>query len=150
MIQRVAVGVILFVMLGAFSSPINTFIKNLRTDPVVVVEEIVTAPAETSGEVNLARELFAYNLINVTSVESSILDDSPIAASYDENTGDLTISGLDDDNTRDITVNYLAPMDDDFWNALGPFLGFLVYGGITVAIFYMMFEPMIRRKLSGR
>jgi hypothetical protein len=140
MIQRVAIAIVLIILLGGFSVPINGFIKNLRTDPVVIVDEITTGVGETTGEIVLARELFAYNLVNVTDVTSSDVGDSPIASDYDDATMTLTISGLLASTTRDVTVDYLAPMEDDFWSALGPFLGFLVYGGILAAIVYMVWS----------
>lgn len=144
MLGRIAGGVFLIILMFAFSSNISAGIKNLRTDQVVRVQEVITAPAETTGAVTLVSYLFADNLVNVTSVTSSELTDTPIASNYDYATNTLTISGLDDDLTRDITVNYLAPIDDDFWAALGPFLGFLVFGGIIAAIVYSIWKPSRR------
>lgn len=137
-----AVGGALFIifLLFAFSGSINTGIKNLRTDAVTVVGEIVTGMGETSGNVTLTRELFQYNLINVTTVTSSDGDDDPIASEYDEDTKELTISGLAASTTRNITVTYSAPLDDDFWSAIGPFLGIFVFGGVIAAALYYAFK----------
>jgi hypothetical protein len=128
----------------AFAPTIMKGITNLRTDTVTVVSSITTAEG-TTGDITLSRELFDDNLTNIQSVTSSpAYSDVPIASNYDSNTGDLTISGLEAGETRNVTVIYLAQKNDVFWGAVGPFLAFLVFGGILAAIAYSVWKPSRR------
>jgi len=144
MLGRVAVGVFVLILMFAFAPTIMKGITNLRTDTVTVVSSITTTEG-TTGDITLSRELFDDNLANIQSVTSSpAYSDAPIASSYNSNTGDLTINGLEPGQTRNVTVTYLAPKNDVFWGAVGPFLAFLVFGGILAAIAYSVWKPSRR------
>ena len=144
MLGRVAVGVFVLILMFAFGPTIMKGITNLRTDTVTVVSSITTTEG-TTGDITLSRELFDDNLTNIQSVTSSpAYSGVPIASNYDSNTGDLTISGLEAGQTRNVTVVYLAQKNDMFWGAVGPFLAFLVFGGILAAIAYSVWKPSRR------
>lgn len=144
MLGRIALGLFTLFLMFAFGSSINSGIVNLRTDEVTNVASVVTGGGVTTGDVTLSRDLFGAELSHITSVVSADPTDVPIAFSYVEATKVLTISGLQASTTRDITVVYKAEKSDVFWGAVGPFLGFLVFGGIIAAIIYSIWKPSRR------
>jgi len=144
MLGRVALGLFVIFLMFVFGSHISEGIVNLRTDSVTKVSSIVTGGGVTTGDMTLTRELFGDELTHVTSVASADPADVPIAFGYVGATKALTISGLAPSTTRDITVIYKAEKVDVFWSALGPFLGFLVFGGILAAVIYSIWKPSRR------
>ena len=164
MLGRVALGVFVLILMFAFGGTISNGIKVLRTDNVTQVASITTGggqtlvrsqilsdftlpmndPLPTSGDIVLTRGLFGDELSNVISVTSDDSSDVPVASEYVTATQTLTITGLEMSQTRNITVHYYTEKADVFWSAVGPFLSFLVFGGIIAAIIYSIWKPSRR------
>jgi len=140
MLGRIAGGFILLILVFAFSTQINNGVRNLRTDEVTKVGTVVTGGGVSTGDVTFTRELFGANLTHIISIASSNGDDIPVASDYVDATKILTVSGLEASETRTITVVYYAEKEDDFWSALGPFMGFLIFGGIIAAIIWGVWQ----------
>jgi len=123
-----------FLLLGAFASPIREGIEGWRTDDTTeAFSPVTTAAGVTSANVTLAADLFQDSTSKVVSVSSNTTE-TPVATSYDAATNYLLISALDADTTRTLTINYYADVDDTVMAAIGPFLTFLIFGGLLVAI----------------
>lgn len=141
MIGRVLVAIIaLFLLLGAFASPITNGIKTWRTDSLTQTPTVVTGEGITTANVTLtsARLLFQADVSNVQ-ITSSITE-SPVASAYVEVSKDLFITGLTAGQTRVLTITYLAETEDSVMGVLGPFLGILIFGGIIGALFWGVFK----------
>lgn len=136
MIGRVFVAILALVILFGFSSVITQGIHGIRTETVIQVEEdVVTDPAETTTDVILTSALFNDSITQVDSITSTI-SETPIASEYDSGTQTLTVSNLDDDNTRTLTITYFTEMEDQYMGIIGPFLTFLIFGGIIFALIW--------------
>jgi hypothetical protein len=141
MLGRIAGGFILIILLFAFSSQINNGIANLRTDMVTQSEiTVTTGGGVTTKDIVLDRELFGADGSHVTSIASSLPADDPVAGTYVDVTDTLTITGLAESESRDLTIIYLSEKADDFWSAIGPFMGFLIFGGIIAAIIWGVWQ----------
>ena len=143
MLGRVAMGLAVLLAMFAFGGTIQKGITNLRTESITKVASVTTTSG-TTGNITLTRELFGDNLANITSVVSSEPTDVPLASGYVYATETLTIDGLATGTTRNITVIYRSELNDTFWSAVGPFLPFLIFGGILAAIVYSIWKPSRR------
>jgi hypothetical protein len=140
-------GVIIgiFLLLGAFSTPILDGIKTWRTDGLTSQNFVVaTAAGVTSANVTLSKDLYQANVVNVSSVTSDDVLDAPAATTYTEATLVLLVAGLDDDNSRTLTVSYYGETDSDVMRVLGPFLGVLIIGGLAGIMIWSVFEKRRR------
>jgi hypothetical protein len=127
-------------MMFAFSGTINSGIHNLRTEQAVdVAIDVTTAPMVYAADVVLDSPLFSHNINQVISIESTEAE-TPGATAYDENTQTLTVGELLDDETRDLTVVYYTEVTDQMMPVVGPFLPFLVFGGIVAAIVFSIWK----------
>lgn len=145
MLGRVLVAIIaIFLLLGAFASPIANGIKTWRTNALTQNPEVTTGGGVTTANVTLGHDLFQADATNVQSITSTI-EESPVATSYDEDTKALLISGLTAAQTRILTITYLAETEDLVMRALGPFLGFLIFGGILGALAWSVVKGGGRR-----
>jgi hypothetical protein len=133
MIKRLAVGIFVLILMFAFSGTIQNGIHGLRTDEVVQNEEVITT-SETEWDIILDSPLFNGAVSEVDSIISTDGDDIPLADSYDEDTDTLTVSGLDTSTTRTLTITYYTEVADQFMPVVGPFLSFLIFGGIIAAV----------------
>lgn len=140
MMGRLATGVFLIIMLFAFGGTISNGITNLRTEPITNGGTVITGGGVTSGDVVLTREIFNDNLNNITSITSTDVSDTPTATTYDYLTNTLTIDGLEASQTRTLTIVYRSELVDVFWQAIGPFMPFLIFGGILAAIGYFVWK----------
>lgn len=146
MIGKVFVGILaIFLLLGAFSSPIIDGIKGWRTNDVTQNFVVNTAVGETASNVTLTYDLYQAAVPEVASITSTEGADAPAATSYTEATKVLLVSGLSANNTRTLTVNYYAETDDNVMRVLGPFLGVLIIGGCVVFILWGMLHRTGRR-----
>lgn len=146
MVGRVFIAVIaLFLLLGAFASPINDGIKTWRTDDVSENFNVTTGAGETGDNVTLSYDLYQAATAEVQSITSDNVSDTPVANSYVEATKALEITGLAASDTRVLTVAYYAETDDRVMRILGPFLAVLIFGGIVSAILYGMWKKGSRR-----
>jgi hypothetical protein len=143
-----AAGAILgiFLLLGAFSTPILDGIKTWRTDGLSTQTTVVaTAPGATTANVTLAKDLYQANVVNIHSITSTDGADAAAATSYTEATLVLLVSGLNDDSSRTLTIQYYGETDSDVLRIIGPFLGVLVIGGLTILMIWSIFEGKKRR-----
>ena len=129
MMGRVFVGILaIFLLLGAFATPINDGIKTWRTNDTSEDFEVSTGSGVTSANVTLSYNLYQEALAEVQSITSNDTDDIPIASTYTDATKVLLITGLDDEETHALTVDYYAETDSTVMRVLGPFLAFLIFG----------------------
>ena len=143
-----AAGAILgiFLLLGAFSTPILDGIKTWRTDGLSTQTTVVaTGAGVTTANITLAKDLYQANIVNVDSVTSTDGADAPAVTSYTEATLALLISGLNDDSSRTLTIGYYGETDSDVLRIIGPFLGVMIIGGLCVLMIWSIFEGKRRR-----
>lgn len=127
-----------FLLLGAFASPINDGIKGWRTEDKTQSFPDVTTGAVNAANVTLSRDLFQANVDEVIAITSNITE-SPEADTYNESLRELEISPLALNQTRTLYVNYCAETENEVVRVLGPFLSFLIFGGLLFAIAYAAF-----------
>jgi len=140
MIGKVMIGILaMFLLLGAFSSPIIDGIKGWRTNDTTQGFTVSTPADVITANVTLAYDLYQAAVPEAYSVTSGLGTDTPSATSYTEATKVLLISGLDDDQgPRLLTVKYYAETDDKVMRVLGPFLAVLIIGGCVAFILWGM------------
>lgn len=141
MIGKVLLAIFaLFLLLAAFASPISDGIKGWRTNNTTQNFTITTGGGVTTANVTLSYDLYQASLPEVISLTSSQITDSPVAASYDEATKTMLISGLAASLSRTLTINYYAETTDSVMRAIGPFLVILIIGGCVGLIFWGLFK----------
>ena len=139
MAGKVLIGILaIFLLLGAFASPMIDGIKGWRTNDTTQNFAVTTGGGVTTANVTLTYDLYQAAVPEVISIISTEEADAPAATSYTEATKILLISGLEADKTRTLTVNYYAETDNDVMRVLGPFLGVLIIGGCVVLILWGM------------
>ena len=135
MMGRVFVGILaIFLLLGAFATPINDGIKGWRTNDTSQDFDVNTGAGVTGANVTLSYNLYQEALAEVQSITSNDTDDTPIASTYTDATKVLEITGLDDSEGHALTVNYYAETDSLVMRVLGPFLSFLIFGFLLMGI----------------
>ena len=139
MIKRLGVGIFVLIMMFAFSSTISNGIHGLRTDSATQNEEVITT-SETEWDIVLDAPLFNGNINQVVSVTSTDDDDIPLADSYATETDTLTVTGLDTSTTRTLTIIYYTEVTDQMMPVVGPFLPFLIFGGIIFAVIFSIWK----------
>ena len=143
-----AAGAILgiFLLLGAFSTPILDGIKTWRTDGLSTQTTVVaTGGGVTSANITLAKDLYQANVVNVHSVTSTDGADAPAVTSYTEATKVMLLSGLNPSSSRTLTIEYYGETSSDVMRIIGPFLGVLLIGGLAALMIYSVFEGKKRR-----
>ena len=136
MIGKVFIGILaLFLLFGAFSGPILDGIKGWRTQDTTEAFIVTTGGGVTTDNVTLALELYQDQPSEVIAIDTTEVE-VPVATSYDSTTQNLLISALNAGATRTLTVEYYGLPDDDVMGAIGPFLGFLVIGGLAFAVLW--------------
>jgi anti-sigma-K factor RskA len=136
MIGRIFFAILcLFLLFGAFASPISDGIKGWRTEDTTQSFIVATAAAVTTANVTLSRELYQSNTSEIISL-SSTLEESPVATSYDTDNQYLLISALNADTSRTITLEYYGETDNEVMQAIGPFLNFLIIGGLAALVLF--------------
>jgi len=147
MTGRVLVAVLsIFLLLGAFASPITDGIKTWRTNDTTENFNVTTGAGETGANVTLSYDLYQAATAEVIGITSDNDTDVPVANSYVEATKALEITGLVASDTRVLGVNYYSETDDRVMRILGPFLGILIFGGLISAILYGMWKKGGRRR----
>jgi anti-sigma-K factor RskA len=136
MLGKVFIGILaLFLLFGVFASPISDGIKGWRSTDNTQNFVVATAGGVTTANVTLNSALYQDNVTEVISVSSNETE-FPVATSYDEATKNLLISALNAASGRTLTVEYYGESDSEVMQAIGPFLGFLVIGGLAFAVIY--------------
>lgn len=130
----------IFLLLGAFRTSIADGIKGWRTETQIQTASLTTGAGETSGNVTLTGDLFQDDTAEVTTISSNETLDSAVASSYDTTTNKLLVAGLASDKTRSLTITYSAESENDVMRVIGPFLGFLIFGGFLAAIIIGIFK----------
>ncbi len=137
---KVLVGILaVFLLLGAFASPINTGIKGWRSNDTSEPFIVTTAVSVTSANVTLSYDLYQATLAEVQSITSTDGTDVPTWTAYVEATKKLTVGGLNDDASRTLTVHYYAETESDVMRVLGPFLSILIFGGLLFGVIMGIF-----------
>jgi hypothetical protein len=135
---KYVIGVLaIFLLLGAFASPISDGIKGWRTENTTQNFIVTTGAGVTTANVTLSTELYQSKATEVISVTSNITE-APVATSYDEDYNYLLLSALTAAQSRTITVNYYGEVDNAVMTAIGPFLGVLIIGGLVFLIIWGM------------
>lgn len=133
----VFIMIAIFLLLGAFASPIADGIKGWRTeDTTENFSPVTTASVGTTANVTLTNDLFQDDHTEVIAITSNITGESPVATGYTAATNKLLVSALQANKTRTLTVNYYADSDSTVMAAIGPFLGFLIIGGLAFGIIW--------------
>ncbi len=125
----------IFLLLGAFASPINDGIKGWRTNNTTQNFSVTTAAGVTTANVTLTRDLYQDDVSEVIAISSNVTGESPVATSYTSATKVLLVSALDAATTHTLGVNFYAETDSTVLRAVGPFLGILIIGGLIMLIF---------------
>jgi len=126
-----------FLLLGAFASPINDGIKGWRTEDTTESFVAATGAGVTTANVTLGSELFQDGVSEVIAITSNITE-TPVATSYVSASQVLLVSALDAGTSRTLSVNYYADSDSSIMQVAGPFFGIFIFGGLLVAIFLGM------------
>jgi hypothetical protein len=135
---KILIGVLaIFLLLGAFASPILDGIKGWRTENTTQNAIVVTGAGITTSNVTLLKDLYQDETTEVIAVTSNITE-TPVATSYDEDTNNLLISALTAAETRTLTINYYGEPDNAIMKAIGPFLAVLIIGGLIFLIIWGM------------
>ncbi len=122
----------IFLLLGPFRQPIADGIKGWRTETQVQTVAVVTAGGVTSANVTLSADLFQDDVAEVSSISSNDTGDAPAASTYTAATKVLLVSGLVAASNHTLTLTYYADTDDTVMAVVGPFLGILIFGGLTI------------------
>ncbi len=131
----------LFLLIGPFREPITDGIQGWRTSteieyPPILAGNVVGGTAN----VTLGHDLYQAALSKVSSVTSNITGSTQIGrVSYIEATKVLLLGGLGASD-QTFTVEYYAETDDTVMRLIGPFLGFLIFGGLSALIISTMFK----------
>lgn len=124
-----------FLLLGAFATPILDGIKTWRTEDTTDSFVVTTGAAATTANVTLTRDLFQDETSQVIAITSNVSGETPIASTYTSATNYLLLAALNPSSSHLISVNYYSDTDSTVMAAIGPFLSVLVIGGLIVGIF---------------
>lgn len=140
---KVLIGIIaIFMLLGAFASPISAGIKTWRTNDTT--ESFgVTSDAGGAANMTLSHDLYQASKDEVQSVSSNVAAGA-YASSYVEATKMLVAGGLTALTTQTLTLRYYAETDDTIMRIIGPFLAVLIIGGLVVAVIWEMLSKKRR------
>lgn len=130
----------IFLLLGPFRQPIVDGIKGWRANDTEEDFAVTTAAAQTTANVTLSYDLYQAATAEVIEITSTDGTDTPVSSTYTEATKKLLIAGLNDDASRTLTVEYWAETDDDTMRIIGPFVGFLIFGGIIFGIVWSVWK----------
>jgi hypothetical protein len=122
--------------------------------PDVVTETATEAYAEpfvvgsgvTNTTVTLSYASYYDDLTGLVA-NSDNTNDSPVVLSYDENTNDVTVVGLNSSESRILTMNYLREAYQEFFG-VGSFirlLPFLCVIGLVIAFVWAIFSGVRNR-----
>ncbi len=132
-LQNLIVLGIILILFPAFLMGIN---NSRITSYPQTVPNIVLGGGVTSYEVTLTKALFGNDVVNVTSITTSLSDalENPAASTYVTATKKLTVIGLKESATRTLVVTYnygsLDSTSDTFMSNLPIFL---IAGGLVLA-----------------
>ena len=94
----------------------------------------------TTANVTLSYDLYQAATAEIIEITSTVGTDTPVGSTYTEATKKLLVSGLTADTSRTLTIEYYAETDDDTMRIIGPFVGFLIFGGIIFAIVWKVWK----------
>ena len=143
MAGRVFVAILaVFLLLGAFRGSIADGIKGWRCDVKTLAFNVTTgavAPGDTTANVTLTQALFQDDIAEAVVTSNDTLD-APSPSAYTTATKVLLVSGLIASKTHQLTVVWNAESENDVMQVIGPFLGFLIFGGLIVAIYMGVYK----------
>ncbi len=127
-------AILALILFFAFAGNINTGIHDIRTEELTEsFSGVVTAAGISAANVTLASDPFLDRTAEVVSITSNITE-TPVATTYTTATNFLLVGSLGASETRTLTVVYDSQRDDDYMAIIGPFMTFLILGGILFAI----------------
>lgn len=136
-----ALGIVMVIVAVAIAFIVFPIILDgsteLRTNEYSeVFAAVTTGDGETSANVTLAQSLWKENPVNVVSIVSDNVSDTPVAATYTEGSNALTINGLVASGTRTLTVKYRTAALSDYtgFDSIVAVAPLLVFIGILGAI----------------
>lgn len=136
---KLVLGILaIFLLLGAFASPILDGIKDWRTNDTTESFSVTTGAGETTSNMTLGYDLYQAATAEIVSITSNITGETPVASSYTEATKYLVLAGLNPSAVHTITISYYSETDDNIMRVVGPFLGVLIIGGCVGFIVWGM------------
>ena len=120
--------VAIYIFMQGFFPSVSGVVRGLRTFDTSDNVTVITAAGETAANVTLLNDLYQSEITEVTGLVSSNMADMPVAASYDEDTKRLGVSGLVAGATRTLAIDYTAETTDTQMRLLGPFLILIIMG----------------------
>lgn len=145
MAGRILSAIFIIILLSAFSSHISGGIRDFRTDDVVQNEIVATAAGVTSANITLDNDLYSNDTTNIVSISSN-LTETPVATSYTSSTNVLLVSALNANTSRTLIISYYGDTDDTMLHVIGPFMSFLIFGGILFSAFFLIYSGIKRRR----
>ena len=143
MIGKIFLAILcLFLLVGAFRTPIIDGIKGWRTVDTPLSKSV--SPDGDNATIQLDHDLYQAALSNVQTITTNI-SGAPAAYSYTEATRMLVINGLNP-GTQTLAFNYYAETDDEVMRIIGPFLAFFIFFGVAGAIVYSLVSKQGRRR----
>src|SRR4030042_674822 len=98
----------IFLLLGAFRSPIIDGIKGMRIEEQSQGFAVVTGVGASTANVTLSSDLYQDDTAEVTSITSNETGDAPVASTYTAATKVLLVSGLESSKNHSLTIDYNA------------------------------------------
>lgn len=145
MLGKVFIGIIaIFILFGAFASPISDGIKGWRSDDLTENFIVATGVGVTTANVTLTRDLYNFETAEVIGIDSTLAE-TPVATSYDSTTKKLLVSALNANTSRTLTVEYYGETTDTVMRAIGPYLAFLIIGGLAFMVIWGIWQGKRRR-----
>ncbi len=146
MIGKVMLAILaLFLLIGAFRVPITDGIKGWRTSDITQIAPAITAAGVYSDNIELSYDLYQASLAQVVSISTNSTG-APAPSGYTEDTKVLLVTNLNPSETVSLSIRYYAETDDEVMRILGPFLAFLIFGGLAGMIIYSMFQKQGGRR----
>lgn len=97
----------LLVLIGVyFLAPVSASMHSMEYLTTTDSGNLTTAPAITAANITLSEEIYRAATSSVVDIASDNSSDVPFAASYDEDTQNLLVGGLQADSCRIINVEY--------------------------------------------
>ena len=143
--SKIFLAILAIVFLSAFSGSIADGIRNFRTDDLTQSSAVTTGVGVTTGNITLGSDLYQDNTSHISTITSNVTGETPVATGYTTASNILNVGSLQASTTRMLTVNYYAAIDDDYMNIIGPFMAFLIFGGILFAIVWGVWKQFKER-----
>jgi len=129
-VLKIAIGIIGIAICLIIFPIVMDSAHAIQTESQADSYNVTTGAGETSADVTLTKDAWAYNVTAVTKITSTEATDVPVASSYVKATKALTIGGLAESKTRTLDVTY----DTD---RLGDYVGISSLAGVMPLIIFI-------------